>query len=188
VRRGGGPSRDTEKAREFERRGRRPIEGNAEKARRFARKAGVLGAPVVLDGERPTPTLRRGRKPSLSKELRDLERELQEAWKTFARAGVCAVCRRRCGVVRGHHVIEKQLLRKQCRTLGYDAEQTLRVLWDRQNELRVGDQCHNDHHFSGRATVTRAVVARGCPDLPGFLDALRLGWALAYYYPEGGAC
>lgn len=167
MKRGRGPRRDTPAAREFAN-------------RRGAALKRDQAKPLVRDPKRAP---RRRRREPLPAPLAALKAELETAWMTFARAGVCAVCGRRCGVVRGHHVIEKQRLRQECRARGYDVERTLRVLWDRRNELRVGDPCHHDHHFSGRATVTRRVVDRHCPDLAAFLAELDAVPLLDRYYP-----
>jgi hypothetical protein len=81
-------------------------------------------------------------------------------WVSEVRNLPCAVCGKRCGVTRGHHVLYQQWLESVAKTLGIDFE--LLLQWDKRNRLPVGDRCHKRHHDAIKR-IPRSVLVKRCP-------------------------
>ncbi|HYI80029.1 MAG TPA: hypothetical protein VEW67_04140 [Thermoleophilaceae bacterium] len=97
----------------------------------------------------------------------------QAEWAREVRKLPCAVCGKRCGVTRGHHVLYQQWLESVAKTLGIDFDLLLR--WDKRNRLPVGDRCHDRHHDAVER-IPRAVLVKHCPEV--FAMAAELGHGL----------
>jgi hypothetical protein len=77
---------------------------------------------------------------------------------------VCPVCRRRPdrnNRLEGHHIVERQYLRKHVRAQRLPAEQAARLLarlfWDVRNGLPVCTRCH-DKHTRGKQRIPFALI------------------------------
>lgn len=108
------------------------------------------------------------------KRTRDLETEmLERTWKS--NLGPCVVCPyegEECeGRVTGHHIIEKQTIRR--RSLGK------RAMWDLRNRLPVCEGRHHSH-TSRAKPIPRAVLPESAF---AFAEDHGLSWLLDKIYP-----
>jgi hypothetical protein len=104
--------------------------------------------------------LKRQSKPLRQAKAKVIDRIASEAWAKGARAKACAVCRARKGaIIRGHHIVYQQELRRIAVDLEIDLE---RLRWDDRNRLSLCDRCHERHH-NGSRPVSGAVLHKHAP-------------------------
>jgi hypothetical protein len=80
------------------------------------------------------------------------------------------VCGHKRGLIRGHHVIYQQNLKRICKDAGEDYAAWR---WDQRNMLPMCDICHERHHRAARR-VTQDILRRRAPKVMEFafdLDA-----------------
>ena len=120
---------------------------------------------------------KRRAKPLKSTRRPVLDRAASEAWAKGVRAKPCAACgkthRKHGVVVRGHHVLRQQVLRRiaqsTAKATGEDPDELAqRFLWDARNRFPCCEACHAAHHASGvrRRRIPLAKVMAACPKLP----------------------
>lgn len=120
--------------------------------------------------------------------------ETRADWRRRTVAAGCRVCQRCSGppedlVVRAHHVVRQQLVRRRVAELAHTETLTAaesaalleRWLWDVRNGLGVCEGAHRRHH-SRRAPIGRWLLPAAVFE---FADELGLGYVLDREYPDG---
>lgn len=128
--------------------------------------------------QRRAPLKRRGRTRS------SLERALSGVWAEEVRSKSCLACGydpmkviREFGaseeirIIRGHHALRQQVIKREANRLGLFGENLIRALWDRRNRMPVCDPCHEGHHGSPPVRIPLSCVPESAYD---FADELGL--------------